>query len=360
MSRRLFPLLAVVAAGITNPETSTGQQFTVTLDLRGNRIEGGPVAWSNRNVMLLGRDGFLWQFAPSEATNFAQTSSIFRAYSQGEMRGALMREFGKKYQVSGTGNYLVVHPAGTRDKWAPRFESLYRSFMTYFGARGIYPQRPQFPLVAVVFASRGEFEAYGRRVGTNVSGWAGFYSGRSNRILLYDIAPGDDSDETWQMNASVIIHEVTHQTAYNTGIHNRYAAPPTWVAEGLASMFEAPGVHSPRQYPRLSDRVNRERLEGFQRAGLSRLKRDGLVEMISSDQMFRSDMDAAYALAWILSFYLSENEATRYARYLKTTASREPFTIETAEQRLAVFAAEFGRDMRMLESRLTRFVNGLK
>ena len=34
-------------------------------------------------------------------------------------RGQLLREFGQGYDVSGVGHYLVVHPAGKRDQWAP-------------------------------------------------------------------------------------------------------------------------------------------------------------------------------------------------------------------------------------------------
>ena len=47
----------------------------------------------------------------------------------------LQREFGRAFDVSGTGQYLVVHPAGQRDRWADRFEQLYRSMIHYLTAR---------------------------------------------------------------------------------------------------------------------------------------------------------------------------------------------------------------------------------
>ena len=41
--------------------------------------------------------------------------------------------------------------------------------------------------------------------------------------------------------SDTIIHEATHQTAYNVGVHARFADQPRWLVEGLAMMFEAEG-----------------------------------------------------------------------------------------------------------------------
>ena len=43
-------------------------------------------------------------------------------------------------------------------------------------------------------------------------------------------------------NSATIIHEVTHQVAFNCGVHTRFNDVPRWVSEGLATMFEAKGV----------------------------------------------------------------------------------------------------------------------
>ncbi len=197
---------------------------TVQLSIRGTSVCGTPVSWSDQRVCLLVRDGMLWQFAPGEAEHFLQISADFRPFSQSEMRGQLLQEFGRGYDVSGTGNYLVVHPAGQRDRWAPRFEALYRSFAHYFTARGMRPQRPQFPLVAVVFRSQADFARYAAQDGMQVQpGVLGFYSPASNRVLLYDVTWGNGNDEQWYVNAETIIHEATHQTAFNCGVHSRFA-----------------------------------------------------------------------------------------------------------------------------------------
>src|SRR3954465_8254937 len=98
------------------------------LQLEGRWIEGTPLVATEKQVFLLARDGQIWDFNPSQVQNYSQSSGNFYGYSMGELRGQLMKECGSRYEVSGSGHYLVVHPAGQKDLWAPRFEDLYRSF----------------------------------------------------------------------------------------------------------------------------------------------------------------------------------------------------------------------------------------
>ena len=41
----------------------------------------------------------------------------------------------------------------------------------------------------------------------------------------------------WERNVATIIHEATHQLAYNSGMQRRYADNPMWVSEGLATAW---------------------------------------------------------------------------------------------------------------------------
>ena len=92
------------------------------------------------------------------------------------------------------------------------------------------------------------------------AGVLGFYSPTSNRVTLYDQGAGASNRRAWQQNEATIIHEATHQMAFNTGVHNRFAPTPRWLAEGLGTMFEAPGVWDWRNHNQLSERINRGRL----------------------------------------------------------------------------------------------------
>ena len=93
------------------------------------------------------------------------------------MRRQLMDEFGRSFEVSGTGQFLVVHPSGQRDLWVQRFEQLYRAFIHYFTARGMKPQKPPFPLIAIVFQRQSDFLKYSAKSGAKIGpGVLGYYS----------------------------------------------------------------------------------------------------------------------------------------------------------------------------------------
>ncbi len=353
----IFCVLAIVAAlGVT----AHAGDITIQLQVEGRQLEGNPVFWNKKDVYLLQRDGQLSFFNTKDASNFRQSSSMFRSYSQSEIRRSLLAEFGSHFDVSGTGQYLVVHPAGQRDQWASRFEELYRSFVHYFSVRGFRPRQPQFPFVAVVFHRQQDFLKYAASTGARVGpGVLGYYSPSTNRILLYDQTAGRGGSG-WQENAETIIHEAAHQAAFNTGIHSRFAHPPRWVAEGIGMMFESRGVYDSGRYTTQGDRINLGRLRSFKSMSAGRRKKGSLAEMISSDRVFQADPLRAYAEAWALTFYLAETQPRKYFQYLSKTAGHKPFTKMRAPERLQEFTSVFGENFAMLDAQLTRFIEGLK
>jgi len=355
---------AILIAGLTilcSPASAaTFPNAMVELLYHGRKIEGAPLSWNSDTVHLLGRDGRLWDIDPGSVKDFKQISDHFRCYSPSELRSMLLVELGDDYEVSGTSHYLVAHPKGQSDKWAERFEQLYRSFASYFSLRGFKCSPPPFPLVGVVCRNQREFQRYSAQNGMAVpNGVLGYYAFQSNRIMLYDME-GTTNSGNWQQNASVVIHEATHQTAFNTGVHSRYCHPPVWLAEGLATLFEAPGVYDSHGYPQLSDRINRERLHDFRSLVETHHRPELLASMISSDQLFSINPSVAYAEAWAFTFFLVENEPRKYAQYLALTASRPPFSEYNAAQRIADFTAVFGANWGMLEARFLRFMESIK
>ena len=214
--------------------------------------------------------------------------------------------------------------------------------------------------MGVVCRNRAEFARLAIEEG-NVApnGVLGYYDPASNRINLYDMGGTADS-ANWRQNAAVLIHEATHQTAFNTGVHSRYAAPPKWLAEGLAMLFEAPGVNDPHNNTRPADRVNRGRLRAFRQGVAPRHRPELLAAIVASDDLFRTAPGAAYAESWALSFFLVETLPHKYVDYLKRTGLRPPFTDYSAAERTADFEAVFGADWRMLEARFLRFMAGVR
>lgn len=332
----------------------------IKLDLPGRSgLEGTPLTWSQERVWLLSRDGQVVDFHPEQARNFGPVAGGFRSYSQAEIRGLLMHEF-PGYEVSGVGHYLVVHPAGRRDAWAPRFEKLYRSFVHYFSARGWRLTEPRFPLVAVVFPRQADFQRQAAREGVGASGgMLGYYSPTTNRILMFDATAGSAGAD-WTINAETIIHEAAHQAAFNTGVHSRFGVAPRWVVEGLGQMFEARGVWQSRNHPHAGDRINRGRLQSWRQYARSQRPADAIAQLVSSDRAFQTNVDGAYSEAWALSFFLCETEPKKYFQYLAKTAATKPFSDYRAPERLKDFTDAFGSDLSMLDARLQRFIAGLK
>jgi hypothetical protein len=358
MRRLLYLVLLAAVGGLLCGWLSAAEPM-IKLDLPGRTLEGTPLTWSQKKIWVLGRDGQLNEFAPAEASNYSQIAGGFRSYSQAEIRGLLLREF-PQFEVSGVGHYLIVHPAGKRDQWAPRFEDLYRSFVQYFSARGWQLSEPRFPLVAVVYPRQVDFWLAGARDGVRPnSGILGYYSPATNRILMYDAA-ASQSGADWMTNADTIIHEAAHQTAFNTGVHTRFGDSPRWLVEGLGTMFEARGVWQSRTYQNQPDRINRGRFEAWRKYASGRRRPDAIAQLVSSDRMFSGDPDGAYAEAWALSFFLCETSPKKYFELLGKAAARPAFADYSSAQRLDDFTSVFGSDLNLLDARMKRFLGGLK
>src|SRR5947207_3310290 len=103
--------------------------FMIEATIKGRYVEGGPLAWSDEKVILLARDGQVWDFAPQDAANYKKTSSYFTPYTSREMQQRTEAELGRATEVTATAHYLVAHPAGKAEIWAERFEQMYREFV---------------------------------------------------------------------------------------------------------------------------------------------------------------------------------------------------------------------------------------
>lgn len=332
--------------------------FMMMTHVGGEALEGQPLAWTDDQMLLLGRDGQLYEFAPKHAQKSKKTASQFRGYSIMEMRDRLREEFDKSFDISHTQHFVVVHPRGEWSVWADRLEALYRSFSHYMSVRGFNLDEPRVPLVAIVFRNKGDYYHYAEASGTPMQpNTLGHYDPASNRIFLFD--EGLESDKDWSASIDTIIHEATHQTAFNVGVHRRFAEQPRWLGEGLAMMFEAPGLWDAKSTHTRKDRINRGRLNDF-RYLLANRSPSALPRLIASDDAFRSDPAAAYAEAWSLSFFLCETRPKEYCDYLARAGGRKAFSKYPAKQRVADFAHYFGSDFKQLDAELLRFVEELK
>jgi hypothetical protein len=156
---------------------------------------------------------------------------------------------------------------------------------------------------------------------------------------------------------STLVHEATHQMAFNAGLHRRLAPVPLWVSEGVATFFEAPDVASERGWKGIGT-VNGPRLETF----LATHRAGDLEAIVLGDEPFRRPDQAvdAYARAWALTFYLAQTRKAAFVTYLRAIARKEPLADDSPEQRLRDFTAAFGATPAAIEEPMMRHLARLR
>lgn len=362
MSRLVFCLLVLCFQTSVFSDRLLAQtdEMMVRVPYNGKSYIGQPLAWDGKEMMLLRRDGKMSMLPVKSSKELEKVSDAFEPYSFDKLNQRLRREFGSKYQVTATENFLVVHPPGNADIWAQPFQDLYWRFEVYFASRGMKIENPEFPMVAVVLRTRAEFDRFLNDYQKYDARMLGYYSVTSNRIITYDQSKGSKGrGKAWGANNSTLIHEATHQTAYNTGVHSRRSAQVRWVCEGLAMMFEAKGVNDSAHYSKQSDRIHYGRLRALQRFYRDRKMQGVMSELLVSDDLFRSDIELAYAYSWGMTFFFSEKMPTEYRQFLQRDGAREDFAKHSGKDRVTEFAGAFGSDIAGIESRMKRFIMSL-
>jgi len=365
-------ILILLAAAVQSTQAADPLIEVVTSD--GTYV-GRNVAHDNQQCWLLERDGRLQHVEFANVSSFRQVATQFRPYSALEIRSQLQQEFGRDYEVKGSSRYLVCAARGHAEDYAERFDTLYREFYVYLSTRNFQIEQPEFPLVAIVFATHREFVEYARQDGiTHVAGLAGYYDVRSNRVALFDPATSTRADlpPAPQLEQSAfarsgenqdlvdtMIHEATHQVAFNIGLHSRIGPTPRWVVEGLAMVFEHPDSRSGTKSTSARQRLNRERFVWHGNYRDVRRGEESLKAFLAGEDLFRLATLDAYSEAWALTFFLMETRPSGYARYLKRIADRDPLEEYSPNDRLADFQAEFGNNLDRLEVDFIRFMDRL-
>ncbi|MDA7951357.1 MAG: DUF1570 domain-containing protein [Pirellulaceae bacterium] len=357
---KFFYLLLLVSSPL-HAQTN-GQLWTLELKTQDGTYTGHPLLATEDHIDLLLTNG-QWAQIPTKAVDhYRKESDRFISETQSRMKGELLIEFGSRYTVTGTGHYLVVHLKNSQKGWPKRFEELYRSFEQYFRVRGLALEKPPFPLVAVIFPTQQEFLKDARLRGKQLpSQVLGYYDVATNRIYLFDNQKvKKNSQEATGNNLATIIHEATHQMAFNTGVHSRFSATPRWVVEGLGTLYEAPGMWDRKLANDPKSRVNQKMLGAFRAFQQKGRPQGYFLQLIQRDRLFQTNSEAAYAESWALSFFLSETMPKEYAQYLKRTAEREIFTQYSPIDRLNDFKEFFGKSPAILENRFLQFIEKQK
>lgn len=332
-------------------------------------------------LLLLQADGTLWTIPPAEQARRSRDEVPFTPLSSEELAQKLLAELPAGFAVHRTQHYVVCYNTSRAyAQWCGAlFERLYRSFFNYWSRRGFALREPDFPLAAIVFADRESYAQHAAgELGEAAGSIIGYYSLRTNRMTLYDLTgietvrrPGDRRGSAAEITAmlsrpeaeravATVIHEATHQIAFNCGLQTRYADIPLWVSEGLAVYFETPDLRSSKGW-RTMGAVNPVRLQAF-RDYVSRRPPDSLATLLTDDNRFRDPERAqdAYAEAWALVYFLMRQRPQQFHAYLQQLAEKPPLVWDEPATRFSEFEAAFGHDLKAIDRDLLRFIERIK
>jgi len=333
-------------------------------------------------LLLLTPDGTLWPIQPDEYSDRSKDDSPFEPLKREEISQLLLNKLGPGFKVHTTANYIICYNTSTAyAQWCGAlYERLYRGFRTFWETRGLELHDPELPLVALVFDSK---ESYVRHVRAELGPAAdslsivGYYSPSSNHVNMYDLtgtegvrSPNDRVNSTTLINqvlqrpeaapmVATIVHEATHQLAYNCGLQTRFADNPVWVSEGLAMYFETPDLRNSKGWSSIGS-VNRTRLIQYRKYA-PRRPANALETLLRDDTRFREPASAldAYAEAWALNYFLLRTRSKEYVAYLKQLSAKPPVIYDDPETRLNEFRAAFGADLGKFDNEFQRYLKKL-
>ena len=346
-------VLAAVVASVTAAERIAVQTAG------GREVIGRVVREALDGSLLLEHDDGRYELLGSGDVLDRRPAAAEIAETAANFGRRVLAELPAGFDLLTTRHYVVCFDT-TRDyaRWcAALFERLHDAFGTFWSRAGLDLADPGRPLVVVIYADRRGYEAAATAdLGPAADRVAGYYNLLTNRVATYDLTGSDAAAagrgrQPGQVGLEILanpaaaglvatlVHEATHQLAFNAGMHRRLAPVPLWVSEGIATYFEAPDLENTRGW-RAVGKLNRPRLEHFLAS-----YRPGCVEtMVRSDEAFR-DPDRAvdsYATAWAVCHHLLQVRKAAFVDYLRGLAAKQPLDEDSPQTRLREFQAAFG------------------
>jgi hypothetical protein len=330
-------------------------------------------------LLLLARDGSLWTIEPAQLVAHTKDAAPFQPFSKDELATRLLAELPAGFETQQTAHYLICHNTSRAyAQWCGSlFERLYKAFENFWTRKGFKLRDPEFPLVAIIFDHPEPYVQHiqGELPGADAS-VMGYYSLKSNRVTMYDLTgvASQRSDQrrlsSAQINAmlsrpeaeknvATVIHEATHQIAFNCGLQTRLADIPVWVSEGIAMYFESPDLKSDKGWRTIGG-VNQLRVGAF-REYLRRRPVNSLPSLALTDQRLRNPQSRgdAYAESWALTYFLMRHKPEQFTKYLQVLAAKQPLQFDTPEERAADLKQTLG-DLRELDEQFVRVMQKVR
>ena len=327
------------------------------------------------SILLLARDGVLWSIMPDEIVKHTSDEKPYQALSVAEMTREMKGQLPKGFEVYETTHYLIFHSTSRAyAHWCGTLlERLYTAFHTFWTRKGFDLAEPDSRLVAVIFADEASYRQYlHAELGGNGGQMIGYFNLLTNRVNMYDLTGTQSGGRANRLgssaqinqvlsapdavrNVATIVHEATHQIAFNCGLHTRLSDCPLWFSEGIAVFCETPDLRSAKGWSGMGG-VNPMRLPQF-RQYLRQRPSDSLRTLISTDKRFRDRSQGldAYAEAWALTYFLIRQHSKQYVEYLRMLSAKKPILTDTPQDRIVQFERHFG-DLKRLDAEFLRYM----
>ncbi|MCE9544746.1 MAG: DUF1570 domain-containing protein [Planctomycetia bacterium] len=368
-------LLILLTLLVSLPAAAHGKEYvTFKHDGVQARVAGQVVVEaSDGGLMLLDEQGMLWTIQKAEQISRSKDELPLRRLTAKELGEAVLKELPPGFSVRTTAHYVICYNTSQNyAEWCGGLlERLHRAFTNFWGHKGFEIKEPPGPMVVLVFADKASYRRYAiNELGDAVDSIIAYYNLKTNRIAMYDLTGvqaerGDAPRRSGvEINATLnkpeaanlvatIVHEATHQIAFNCGVQTRLADVPVWLSEGMAMYFETPDLSGSRAW-RGVGAVNRARLDQFRRYSRTR-PADSLSTLLSDDHRLQKPDGVldAYAESWALTYYLIKQHPKDFVAYLKLLADKSPGSKDTPEQRRQQFEQQFG-DLKRLDEDFQR------
>jgi hypothetical protein len=330
-------------------------------------------------LLLLARDGLIWAIPPDEQVKHTTDEDPFQPLTRDEMAKRLLADLPRGFEAYSTSHYLILHNTSRAyAQWCGSlFERLYMAFTNSWTRKGFELTEPEFPLVAVVFADRPSYLKFSRpELGEAGESIIGYFALTTNRMTMYDLTGVEAQGRAGRIGTSAqinqilaqpdamrtvatIVHEATHQIAFNCGLHTRLSDCPLWFSEGIAVYFETPDLRSSKGWSGIGA-VNRPRLEQFQQYCAAR-PANSLETLIRDDKRFRDTKKSqdAYAEAWALTYFLLHQRPKEYIAYLRVLSKKKPLLQDAPDKRLDEFRQAFG-ELKQVDSEFRRYMGRIR
>ena len=260
-------------------------------------------------------------------------------------------------------------------RWsAALLERLFSGFHAFWSQAGLDVSQPEQPLIVIIFSNRNDYNrAAKKEVGDASHSIVGYYNQLTNRITTYDITGSDSTDTTASQSShsvgtkilqnprassliATLVHEATHQLAFNAGLHVRLSSTPVWLSEGIATYFETPDLTNSRGW-RSIGAINPPRLDLVVKQFTPGL----ISRFIADDKPFHDPEEAlvAYAHAWAFVSFLATMKKEAFCSYIAQFERKPPLAKDSATTRMAEFKTAFGFTPDSLEPELIEYINSL-